>query len=84
MSGLIFKSGLLSIILVLVGSVAAWAAPLAEHEGITTSQTTQAVFITACKDMGMSAYAVKMVSWEEICRPTPSPNGQLIVNDFLP
>lgn len=73
MTGFICKSGLLSIILVVVESLTALAAPLAQGEGIRTGQTRPEAF-RACKNIEISTYAVTMDSWEEVCRPTLSTN----------
>ena len=75
MTVFICRSGLLRILLVLFGALAGYAAPLPDREGTTTNQATHEVF-SACKDMAISAYAVKMVPWQETCRPTLSTHAR--------
>jgi len=69
------KSGLLSIILVLLsGTLTGYAAPLAEREGRIPSHPLHEV-IDVCKDLGTPANSNKMVLWQKMCRPT------LLTND---
>jgi len=75
MAGLLLKSGLLSIMFVLVGSLVGYAAPLTDRDGMAPSQTTNSVS-RACMDMGMSAYAAKMVFRREPCQATLSTTTQ--------
>ena len=77
MNAFINKSGLLSIMLVvLAGTLTGHAAPLAEREGIANGKTSHEVF-DACKDIGTSANSNKIVSWQEMCRSTLLPTNHL-------
>ena len=77
MNPFINKPGLLSIILVLLtGTLTGYAAPLAEGEGIATNHTSHGA-LDACRDVGTPTNSNKMVSWQEMCRPT------LLINDHL-